>query len=192
MDATQNLEAVKARCSNWVNVDVSPVATDTLKRTLDCDYDYCNTDSEFDSVSECGKKRRRQGTQMKNEDLNLICAWKDCSFPPCSMMTSFVEHVSQHLNNITVKVTDNNDEVYVCQWKDCVFQTSGTDEITRHVNFHSFHTKLKCIGSNIRQRIKLPVSLIVHKKYSIIYFPLFHFVILIFRPATGILSGKTS
>jgi hypothetical protein len=48
--------------------------------------------------------------------------------------------------------------VYACFWGPCVFKSMDFNEITRHVNFHSYHTKLKCIGSNILARSGLPVS----------------------------------
>ncbi|XP_023723131.1 histone H4 transcription factor-like [Cryptotermes secundus] len=48
--------------------------------------------------------------------------------------------------------------VYVCLWEQCGFESADSNEITRHVNFHSYHTKVKCIGSNILARSKLPVS----------------------------------
>jgi hypothetical protein len=48
--------------------------------------------------------------------------------------------------------------VYVCLWEQCGFESADSNEITRHVNFHSYHTKIKCIGSNILARSRLPVS----------------------------------
>ncbi|XP_033608702.1 histone H4 transcription factor-like isoform X2 [Cryptotermes secundus] len=47
--------------------------------------------------------------------------------------------------------------VYVCLWEKCGFESADSSEITRHVNFHSYHTKLKCIGSNILARSGLPI-----------------------------------
>lgn len=48
--------------------------------------------------------------------------------------------------------------VYACLWESCGFESSDASEIMRHVNYHSYHTKIKCIGSNILARTKLPVS----------------------------------
>jgi hypothetical protein len=48
--------------------------------------------------------------------------------------------------------------VYACLWESCGFQSSDPKEIVRHVNFHSFHTKIKCIGSNILAQSGQPVS----------------------------------
>lgn len=49
-------------------------------------------------------------------------------------------------------------DVYACLWESCGFESSDSNEIVRHVNFHSYHTKIKCIGSNILARSRLPVS----------------------------------
>lgn len=48
--------------------------------------------------------------------------------------------------------------VYACLWESCEFESADSNEIVRHVNFHSYHTKIKSIGSNILARLKLPVS----------------------------------
>lgn len=47
---------------------------------------------------------------------------------------------------------------YACLWGTCGFKSVDSSELMRHVNFHSYHTKLKSIGSNILARSKLPVS----------------------------------
>jgi hypothetical protein len=49
-------------------------------------------------------------------------------------------------------------DVYACLWESCGFESADSNEIVRHVNFHSYHTKIKCIGSNILARSRLPVS----------------------------------
>lgn len=153
-------KVVLDRCSNWVESqkDYSYSEQETLKRKLeDFEYDdWCNTDSEFDSVSECGGKKRKVGTQLKKEMLNLACEWKECAFRS-GHMDQFLRHVSSHIPNIQISMKDDS-EVYVCQWKDCPYDGDVSDEIIRHVNYHAYHTKLKCIGSNVRGRTKLPVS----------------------------------
>lgn len=150
------------RCSKWVESQKDySYSGDTLRRKLSESEndDWCCTDSEFDSVSECGRKKRRVGIQLKNEALDLACEWKECTFHN-NHMERFLRHVSSHIPNVQISVKDNN-EVYVCQWKDCPYETEICDEILRHVNYHSYHTKLKCIGSNVRKKIKLPVSMAV-------------------------------
>lgn len=153
-------KVVLDRCSNWVESqkDCTYSEEETRKRKLEeFEYDdWCNTDSEFDSVSECGGKKRKVGTQLKDEVLNLVCEWRECAFRS-NHMDQFLRHVSSHIPNIQISVKDDS-EVYVCQWKDCPYDTDVCDKIVQHVNYHAYHTKLKCIGSNVRGKIKLPVS----------------------------------
>lgn len=158
------------RCSKWVDSqqDYPYSEEDTLKRKLDeSEYDdWYNTDSEFDSVSECGAKRHKVGIQLKDEALDLTCEWTACTFRG-NHMDQFMRHVSSHIPNIHISMKDDN-EVYACQWKDCSYCTDVCDEIVQHVNYHAYHTKLKCIGTNVRGRTKLPVSSNI--KYMLINF----------------------
>lgn len=153
---------VHNRCVKWIErqKDCLYIEDITAKRKPSLlDYDDCyNTDSEFDSVSVCDAKRRRVGTQLKDEILDLTCEWKECTFKQRSKhMEEFLRHVSSHIPGIQVSMKDDN-EVYVCQWKDCLYDTEVSEEVVRHVNYHAYHTKLKSIGSNVREKIKLPVS----------------------------------
>ncbi|XP_011307228.1 histone H4 transcription factor [Fopius arisanus] len=146
------------KCKIWVKSQTQLLepSAPSLKREAACDLEeYFETDSEFDSVSECGAKKRRFGIQVKKEVLNLVCEWKNCSFKSCSI-DRFLSHVATHVPDLEIKLNDSGDQVYACQWHDCGFENGISEEITRHVNFHAYHTKLKCIGSNIRERIKLP------------------------------------
>jgi len=157
-------------CSNWVESqkDCTYFEEETLKRKLqeEVEYDdWYNTDSEFDSVSECGRKKHKVGTQLKDEVLNLVCEWKECTFRN-NHMDQFLRHVSSHIPNIQISMKDDN-EVYVCQWKDCPYESDVSDDIIRHINYHSYHTKLKCIGSNVRGRTKLPVSSDINRQWNV-------------------------
>ncbi|XP_011164774.2 histone H4 transcription factor [Solenopsis invicta] len=151
-------KVLQDRCSTWVESqkDHSYSEEQSLKRKLEeFEYDdWYNTDSEFDSVSECGGKKRKVGTQLKDEVLNLACEWKTCTFRS-NYLDQFLRHVSSHIPSVQISMKDDN-EVYVCQWKDCPYNSDASDEIIRHINYHSYHTKLKCIGSNVRGRTKLP------------------------------------
>ena len=39
--------------------------------------------------------------------------------------------------------------LYCCLWRNCGYVTQSKDEIIRHINFHTFHTKLKSHGATI-------------------------------------------
>lgn len=157
-------QEVQDRCNIWVKSqsELGFPSAPNLKRPADCDpEECCETDSEFDSVSECGGKRRRVAVQVKNEVLNLVCQWKNCSFKTPSI-DRFVSHVASHVPDLVIKHNGNGQQVYVCQWNNCAFENGISEEIMRHVNFHAYLTKLKCIGTNIRGRIKLPVCSILN------------------------------
>ncbi|XP_034177913.2 histone H4 transcription factor [Osmia lignaria lignaria] len=148
---------VQQRCNDWVESQKNCQYTDEAqyKRKLTDDDDIYNTDSEFDSVSECGTKRRRVGLPLKCEVYHLFCEWISCEYES-NHVKRFVDHVSEHVSDLSTRTNEKDITVYVCQWNGCFYESNDPDEITRHVNYHSYHTKLKCIGSNIRARIKLP------------------------------------
>lgn len=160
-------QEVQVRCDSWVKAqnDIlrSPGSIQNNRESEQDDGSWA-TDSEFDSVSECGTKRRRLAVPIKDEILNLVCKWKNCHEVTTSM-DRFVKHVSEHIPELEIELNENGCQVYVCSWKDCSYETSGKDDITRHVNYHSFHAKLQSIGANIKSRIKLPVS----SNFSLLY-----------------------
>ena len=46
-------------------------------------------------------------------------------------------------------VEQNTMEVFGCLWAECGFESPSSEEMVRHINFHSFHTKIKCHGYNM-------------------------------------------
>lgn len=48
------------------------------------------------------------------------------------------------------------DLTYNCLWLDCMHTANNTDALQKHLCYHGYHTKLKNIGSNVLERIKLP------------------------------------
>lgn len=43
-----------------------------------------------------------------------------------------------------------------CLWEDCSYVTESLMTLARHISFHGYHTKLKNIGDNISEDMKLP------------------------------------
>ncbi|XP_015433360.1 PREDICTED: histone H4 transcription factor [Dufourea novaeangliae] len=149
---------VQERCNEWVESQKNFTYTDEdkQKRKQTDDDDSYNTDSEFDSISECGTKRRRVGLPLKREVYHLSCGWTNCEYET-NRVERFVNHVAGHVSDLSIRTNEKGIDVYVCKWIGCFYENNDPDEISRHVNYHAYHTKLKCIGSNIRARIKLPV-----------------------------------
>ena len=148
---------VQQCCNDWIETQKNLSYTDQTngKRKQADDDDSYNTDSEFDSVSECGAKRRRVGVPLKREVFHLACEWPGCEYET-NHVERYVSHVAEHVSDLSTRTNEKGVDVYVCQWSGCFYESNEPDEISRHVNYHAFHTKLKCIGSNIRARIKLP------------------------------------
>lgn len=147
---------LQERCTAWVESQRDVVYSESTwctKPSSD-DESYC-TNSEFDSVSECGARKPRPGKPLKDEVYRLPCEWQGCGYVS-SQLERFVRHVAGHMPDVGIRMTEEGTEVYVCRWSDCAYETNMADQIKRHVNYHSYHTKLKCIGSNVRGRVKLP------------------------------------
>ncbi|KAL7288098.1 hypothetical protein TKK_0017884 [Trichogramma kaykai] len=145
------------RCSKWIDqIDPLLLVTNNSKHKLEDDGEsIVETDSEFDSVSECGAKRRKIAVKLKAETLNLSCQWRDCTFSEKSL-DNFIKHVSYHIPEVEYKEISDDIGNYCCLWDGCEYQCDKDVQIMRHVNYHAFHTKIKSLGTNIRGRIKLP------------------------------------
>lgn len=169
--AEQFSKGAQERCSHWVKNINHSLNENNVKRKLEIEpEDIIETDSEFDSVSECGgSKRRKIGVQLKAEKLELFCEWKDCNFT-CKSVDQFVRHVANHVTELAIE-EESGSEVYACLWAGCIYKSGIDKDIVRHVNYHAFHSKLKSIGVNVRSRTKLPVIYItLHKNIQIEFF----------------------
>lgn len=50
-------------------------------------------------------------------------------------------------------------EWFSCLWNNCTFQSNCEVKSTTHVNFHAYHTRLKCVGLAVMDQTKVPVCL---------------------------------
>ncbi|TRY70594.1 hypothetical protein TCAL_07329 [Tigriopus californicus] len=85
------------------------------------------------------------------DDLVLECEWEACSEPASSNLLEYLSHVSGHLKDVTVRLTESGDSstvdrVFVCLWQECGFETPRAREMIRHINYHAYHTKIKWLG----------------------------------------------
>jgi hypothetical protein len=53
---------------------------------------------------------------------------------------------------------------YACQWDLCKYKANDVAEITRHINYHAYHTKLKTYGASLREIVKIPICKIDSRK----------------------------
>ena len=87
---------------------------------------------------------------LDDEELVLICDWEVCK-QLFQNMDRFLEHVAQHAGQVDV---DDKGSV-TCMWEDCGFVTSDQNEMTRHIYYHAYHTKIKCLGANLIEKLGL-------------------------------------
>jgi hypothetical protein len=88
-----------------------------------CDSPDENDDADTIVSSACGSKRRRKAIKLKDEQLDLQCEWRDCSY--CTRnLDQFVRHVSLHIPHLEVKVNEDqegNGSVRFCHVLSCSF-----------------------------------------------------------------------
>lgn len=102
------------KCGDWVDSqschmqrkDVDCKAKGKKRHEEECDFPVGDGDSDS-AVSACGNKRKRKMVKLKDEQLNLQCEWRDCSYVTCNL-DHFVRHVSLHIPHLDVK--ENEDE----------------------------------------------------------------------------------
>nr|XP_033774951.1 histone H4 transcription factor isoform X3 [Geotrypetes seraphini] len=90
------------------------------------------------------------GKVNKREILVLQCEWGSCDYVS-STMEDFCKHVSsehlqQHLEGDDEEELNAHEE-FSCLWQECGFcSPESSADLTRHVYFHCYHTKLKQWG----------------------------------------------
>jgi predicted RNA-binding Zn-ribbon protein involved in translation (DUF1610 family) len=161
-------QAIEELCGS---TDVCNVSLTLVSEAGNADWVDSQSHHSADSGSSApsASKTTQSGKTMKlrDEELNLQCEWKGCDYHIFSL-DHFVSHVSLHIPQLEVKLNKDETGVYVCLWQQCGFESADSNLITRHVNFHSYHTKVKCIGSNIMARSKLPICKFDHSKRNMV------------------------
>eukprot|EP00794_Sanderia_malayensis_P014400 gene14400-15899_t len=114
------------------------------------------------------KAKRRFGHNSLEKVLALTCRWQGCVSEfelHLDDYQTFAEHVMQHINqfiqdfhdsnenhqdvNDCDTILSNNNNNYKCAWNNCYWEAAvgNVDEFTRHVMFHAYHSRLKCLGA---------------------------------------------
>ncbi|KAL0270520.1 UNVERIFIED_CONTAM: hypothetical protein PYX00_007906 [Menopon gallinae] len=83
----------------------------------------------------------------------MKCEWAECSYETMRV-DDFIKHVESH--NPQVENRDSGVDFYCCLWESCGFDSTNRNVVVRHVNYHSYHTKIKAIGTRIMKTSKLP------------------------------------
>nr|XP_025044188.1 histone H4 transcription factor-like isoform X1 [Pelodiscus sinensis] len=88
------------------------------------------------------------GNKFKNSELILLCEWEECLFVG-KCMEEFCDHIAEHLKAYEQHPLARTEQ-YQCWWRNCEFLATDSRELVTHVNFHSYHTKLKFLGSQLK------------------------------------------
>ncbi|XP_060557359.1 histone H4 transcription factor-like [Ruditapes philippinarum] len=101
------------------------------------------------------KVERKSVINIKPEELILQCEWRECTemFKSVDRFTQHVSmHLMQHLHN-TSQHESGTGKAMQCLWHDCNVEIDGeASDYLRHVYFHAFHVKIKCIGALLLER----------------------------------------
>eukprot|EP00092_Neocalanus_flemingeri_P023352 GFUD01025318.1.p1 GENE.GFUD01025318.1~~GFUD01025318.1.p1 ORF type:complete len:625 (-),score=155.76 GFUD01025318.1:86-1960(-) len=107
------------------------------------------TQSVSQSVDGVNNKSLKRKKFYREESLHLVCEWDDCC-DTADRMEDFMRHVAIHVREAEVRHNPPPlKDVFACLWAECGFETFNSEEMIRHIHFHSFHTKIKCHGKNM-------------------------------------------
>eukprot|EP00795_Rhopilema_esculentum_P015510 gene15510-6773_t len=106
------------------------------------------------------KSNLASGKANDTRVLALKCKWNGCGTTlalPADGYQAFAEHVLRHLKSYLDEIMPcrNDEETTLalplkCLWFECQSEIRrSVGEFTRHVMFHAYHSKLKCLGAFI-------------------------------------------
>lgn len=126
-----------------------------------------------------GRKKhpRRKKLDLDKVQMNFRCGWEECDYES-TQIKDYLSHVSEHVNNLWTEEWQSNEksmyitvfctiflskcfckflEWFTCLWKNCTFQSKCEVKSTTHVNFHAYHSRLKCVGQAVLDLCEIPV-----------------------------------
>jgi hypothetical protein len=90
---------------------------------------------------------------MIKKSINIECEWNKCNYE-INDGACYVSHVHQHFN--PSECIDESQEIR-CKWDLCLFSTDDEDEFRRHLDFHSYHSRIKSFGYGLRMILPIPL-----------------------------------
>ncbi|KAK3581052.1 hypothetical protein CHS0354_013960 [Potamilus streckersoni] len=92
-------------------------------------------------------KKPARAVVISPVDYILPCEWNQCQEVHVDM-DNFLAHITQHIvDYLSEKNQFDEEEEYICKWRDCGSAVEGQGSgYQRHIYFHAFHVKIKCIG----------------------------------------------
>ena len=104
------------------------------------------------------KAKKKFACNNTEKVLALSCRWQGCDAAFALHLEeykTFAGHVMEHRNDVLNMIScyeQENDSPslipYKCLWNGCSWEiSSNKEQYTRHVMFHAYHSKLKCLGA---------------------------------------------
>ena len=108
-----------------------------------------NHDPELEKELNSSTPSLKRRQLFRDELMDFQCEWGDCREKE-TRMEDFMRHVASHVKEAEVRhnpppLCDS----FGCLWLGCGFESISSQEMVRHINFHAFHTKIKCHGQNM-------------------------------------------
>lgn len=101
------------------------------------------------------KQKRTSLAGLRTLPLSMLCEWGSCS-EKFSSMELFTNHLKVHLTGVMSNGILEEATEYSCLWRDCEMKVTGhVTDFVRHVYFHSFHVKIKELGSHLVENLHL-------------------------------------
>ncbi|XP_070202983.1 uncharacterized protein [Littorina saxatilis] len=114
--------------------------------------------ADEDSGKEKKKRKLTVIPRLEGDKFHLPCEWGECQTVSCNM-DAFIAHVSTHIMEYFAQVPGpiaSSGMCFTCGWRDCGAQILGSViDFNRHVYFHVFHVRLKCLGAHMARILGL-------------------------------------
>ncbi|XP_046550772.1 histone H4 transcription factor-like [Haliotis rubra] len=110
-------------------------------------------------MADTQKKKASIRVDVADSELVYDCEWGDCD-EQFTDIPDFLRHIGIHIWNL-VSTATSEEKGFSCGWRDCGTQILGDKhDFNRHVYFHAFHVKLKCVGAVVIKKTRYPVCTI--------------------------------
>ncbi|XP_064644428.1 uncharacterized protein LOC135498163 isoform X2 [Lineus longissimus] len=104
-----------------------------------------NSHEVEERVIKHNKSLKLKKFKKKSVEMNLACEWEECE-EVSNDLNQFINHITAHIGSNLEDYAEEPD-LMACNWRHCGYETQrGIRDILRHVYFHAFHVKLKCLG----------------------------------------------
>ncbi|XP_050520197.1 histone H4 transcription factor-like isoform X2 [Daktulosphaira vitifoliae] len=164
--STSLLEDKQYWCEQWVLAHREGNVTEEKKYVAKKKCVVMNSSDETASIESSlnlnnlkdikNHQPRKKKLNLDQVELHFYCSWEECGYSSSSLKDYFY-HVSEHIDFLwTEEWQGNKEKWFICLWNKCSFQSNCEVKSTTHVNYHAYHTRLKCVGAAILNLLEIP------------------------------------